>query len=151
MARKNREEVETTEEVTETVEVDGETKTKAPAGSSVAAQCKQLVLSIYREIKDKGGILSDTLDWLNKVGAELVETTKRNLPLSAKLEQVTNEVNEHWATAVVVDGKLSTTPEWNAEAQRLLNKKAAIENLIKKEKAPKTDENAETDATESAE
>lgn len=127
-------------------------KEKAPAGSSIPAQCKALVLAIALEAKehiaslndgitkeaDKFSMIdfvtADTAEWLDKLVTEIGETQQRGLPLETRLANVNAEITEHWTALPTANGKAAATPEWEAKTATLLTKRRNIESAIKKTK-----------------
>lgn len=116
---------------------------RAQRGSSIAAQCKTLVSAIASELAASGGIMTDTLEWLQDVAGQIASSGQRNLPLYVQLENAENERNAIFLRAGVVDGKFSfATPEDEATNAKLTVK---IENLKRKMAKAESDESESGD------
>src|SRR5438046_1704073 len=121
----------TAPETTET-ETTG-TETRATRGSSLAAQAKQLVLAISQEVKEHGGILGDTLEWLNKVADEFVTSSagvgltneQKLVAVNAKLDAIYQGISDR--------GELRPNDVELAEIGTLAGKIKRINSAIKKE------------------
>lgn len=145
-------------------ETGTEKKEKAPAGSSIQAQCKQLILAIALETKEhleklNEGITkaadrftitdfvsADTAKWLDEISEQLASTQQRGLPPEVRLANVNQEINDHYLSMPVSNGKAAPTPEWEAKQQSLFTKRTNIERAIKAAKEQKDKSTTSTTA-----
>lgn len=140
-------------------------KEKAPAGSSFQAQAKVLLRAIDSELDEHISALNSQLEkgdtpfsrldfltegtseWLKSVATKLLETVQRGLTPAERLKAVNEEINKHYASLPVVDGKAQITPDWEAETKRLMTKRDNVQRSIKKAAEAKTEAASSEEAT----
>lgn len=118
MARRNRNEENGTND---NIEAD---ETSIPRAKM--SEMKKLILTVYTEFKDIGSISSDTQAELARIVPILGSVRGGGVSLEAQLAQVNEELAAHLQAAPVIDGKVSTTDEWENDYRILLNRKMRI-------------------------
>lgn len=132
-------------------------KEKAAPGSSIAAQARQLVVAVKLELTEGLAKLSEdfdealkltdvltegTAEWLTNLAGEIGNSAARGLPLAQRIQNVENEITEHWQSMPIVNGKAARSPEWEEKAKALMTKKDNLQRAIKRT----TTDNGGTDA-----
>lgn len=134
MSKKNRNETPETNNDANVETPEGEaTDARKPSGTSLASQCRQIVLAAARENKEHGGILGDTMEWIERVAAEIGSTVKRGLPAADQLAALVAKRKAVYAGATITDGVPEFTPEQETEIGELSAKIKRVETRIKKE------------------
>lgn len=137
-----------------------ETKERKAAGSSIAAQSKNLICELFVDsekndvtVADDGlvtiSISENAYGWLQSLGAEISENTKRNLPPEMKLQGYQARQAELYQKAVV-DGKWNPTPEIQAKLNDVSAKISVYEKKFAKKNATNTPESEPESETATA-
>lgn len=128
------------------------TATKQPMGSSLPAQCKQLVLAIQLEAAEhiaalnadleKGAtpfaitdfISESTAEWLADVNTQITSTAQRGLSPAVRLANVQKEIADHYAA--FPQNSVPGSPEyvaWDVKTVQLTTKRANAQRAVDKE------------------